>query len=248
MQKGTLMKEKSVTSSGIPGIKKTLKKPEARAPPKTGNESKIRDMLRNNPTGANAMVKQTQAEPKQRMEYVTDGINQVQRQIQPPPSIQIAHRNQGQIRQVNQMHQPNQPRVDDSPLLENDGMELPELKQKHERLVDLILEEEDELISNHHRFIETTINSGKILDFSKIQNLNIVKDQEKLRHEVNMPGSDVEEYIISLDKLISQDLNEITALKSQISRFHTHIKQEQQLSQKFYEMQEDDKDFGDDDY
>lgn len=75
-----------------------------------------------------------------------------------------------------------------------------------------------------------------------------MKDQEKLRHEVNMPGSDVEEYIISLDKLLTQDLSEITALKSQISRFHTHIKQEQHLSQKFYEMQEDDKDFGDDDY
>jgi hypothetical protein len=169
MQKGTLMKEKSAVSSGIPSVKKTLKKPEARVPPKAGNESKIRDMLRNNPTGANAMVKQNKAELKPRMENVTDGINQVQRQIQPPPAIQIAHRNQGQIRQVNQMHQPNQPRVDDSPLLENDGMELPELKQKHERLVDLILEEEDELISNHHRFIETTINSGKLFIFSKIQ-------------------------------------------------------------------------------
>jgi hypothetical protein len=63
-----------------------------------------------------------------------------------------------------------------------------------------------------------------------------------------MPGSDVEEYIVLLDRLLTQDLQEITTMKSQISRFHTHIKQEQNLSQKFYEMQEDDKDFGDDEY
>lgn len=70
-------------------------------------------------------------------------------------------------------------------------------------------------------------------------NICIVKEQEKLRHEVNLPGSDVEEYIVSLDRLLTQKQNDITQLKDMIANFHQHIKQEQSLSQKFYSMQED---------
>lgn len=67
----------------------------------------------------------------------------------------------------------------------------------------------------------------------------VVKDQEKLRHDVNLPGSDVEEYIVSLDKLLTQKQNEISSLKQMIGTFHRHIKEEQTLSQKFYSMQGD---------
>lgn len=69
--------------------------------------------------------------------------------------------------------------------------------------------------------------------------LDIVKEQEKLRHEVNLPGSDVEEYIMSLDELLTQKQNDITRMKDMIANFHQHIKQEQSLSQKFYSMQGD---------
>jgi kinesin family protein 2/24 len=161
LEKGSQIKQKGGIGSGIPGVKKTLKKPETKISNKAVNESKIRDMLRNNPSGANATLKQNKAEPKHRMENVTDGINEMQAQIQPPPSIHIAQRNQGQLRHAQHAHRPIHPRVDDSPLTDGDGIELPELKFKHEKLVDLILEEEDELISTHHRFIENTINSGK---------------------------------------------------------------------------------------
>lgn len=67
--------------------------------------------------------------------------------------------------QVNQMQA--YPRVDGSLLLEEeddeDYLELSDLKSKHERLVDTILEEEDNLITSHHNFIEITINSSKYL-------------------------------------------------------------------------------------
>lgn len=60
--------------------------------------------------------------------------------------------------------------IDDTPLLEsrvdnhehNEG-DLHNLKGRHEQLVDLILKEEDDLIAYHHKFIENTITSGKIL-------------------------------------------------------------------------------------
>lgn len=56
-------------------------------------------------------------------------------------------------------------RVGGSPLLEGEvaeEMNLEDLKVRHERLVDLILEEEDHLIAAHHKFIENTINSSKL--------------------------------------------------------------------------------------
>lgn len=60
--------------------------------------------------------------------------------------------------------------IDESPLLEGSGFDdfdefhqddLQDLKSRHERLVDTILKEEDDLIAAHHRFIENTINSSK---------------------------------------------------------------------------------------
>jgi kinesin family member 2/24 len=128
--------------------------------------------------------------------------------------------------------------LDDSPFLEGDipddltGAELKDLKIRHERLVDLILKEEDDLIAAHHRFIENTINS--------------VKEQERIRHEVNLPGSDVEEYIINLDSLLTAKQADLIQMKDMISNFHSHIKQEQELSMKFYSMQEDQTDIAPD--
>ena len=52
--------------------------------------------------------------------------------------------------------------LSDSPILGEDAS-IDELKNRHEKLVDMILEEEDELISAHEKFIENTINSGKVL-------------------------------------------------------------------------------------
>lgn len=54
-----------------------------------------------------------------------------------------------------------------------------------------------------------------------------------------MPGSDVEDYIGSLDQLLTQKQNEIIQLKDMISQFYSHIKQEKDLSQKFYLRKED---------
>lgn len=158
------------------------------------------------------------------------------RGLQKPSSIQRGPKTQGGQPQA----QP--PRIGGSPLLEGadeemEQSDLNELKSRHEKLVDLILEEEDELIAAHHKFIEATINS--------------IKEQEKLRHEVNLPGSDVEDYITSLDELLTHKQNDITRMKDMIANFHQHIKQEQSLSQRFYSMQGDeqaDVDPGIDDY
>lgn len=98
---------------------------------------------------------------KLRMESAQSSeINNKPRGLQKPTAIQRQPKPQ-----ASQPHaQP--PRVGGSPLLEGaeediDNVDLGDLKARHERLVDLILEEEDELIASHHKFIENTINSSK---------------------------------------------------------------------------------------
>mmetsp|Transcript_1416 Transcript_1416/g.1623 ORF Transcript_1416/g.1623 Transcript_1416/m.1623 type:complete len:131 (-) Transcript_1416:54-446(-) len=113
--------------------------------------------------------------------------------------------------------------------MESEDLNLDDLKNQHEKLVDVILNEEDQLISAHHQLIESTINS--------------IKEQERMRHEVNLPGSDVEDYIVNLSSLLSQQQDEIGRLQDMISTFHQHIKQEQSLSQRFYSMQEEQAEF-----
>ena len=56
---------------------------------------------------------------------------------------------------------------------------------------------------------------------------------------MDLPGSDVEEYIVSLDKLLAQKQNDINEIRTKIANFHQHIKMEQDLSRKFYSLQED---------
>lgn len=130
---------------------------------------------------------------------------------------------------------------------DSNGTSLEDLKSQHEKLVDLILNEEDELIASHHKYIENTISSGNLFLFYLL-----VKEQEKIRYDVNLPGSDVEEYIINLNQLLTQQQNDIDNLKFMIGKFHQHIKQEQSLSQKFYAMQEEqaefNQDFSDEEY
>lgn len=57
-------------------------------------------------------------------------------------------------------------------------------------------------------------------------------------HEVDKPGSDVEEYIYSLDQILTNHMDMIKGLKNKLSTFKGHLSQEAVLSKKFYEEQE----------
>ena len=51
-----------------------------------------------------------------------------------------------------------------------------------------------------------------------------VKDEMQLLNEVDKPGSDVEEYAKSLDKVLLSKIKIITDLRSQLVRFYGHLK------------------------
>ena len=66
-------------------------------------------------------------------------------------------------------------------------------------------------------------------------------------HEVDKPGSNVEEYISSLDSMLLSNMGMIKGLRKQLLTFNKHLKEEEQLSKKFYEQQLNEGAFEDDD-
>jgi hypothetical protein len=138
---------------------------------KAADQNRIKTLLQNNPMGAAATLsKRQEAEAKnefkaqdnaeKRLNESIKNAHKLRMESAQNPEIAakktITHSSQvqrGLNDQVDVVQAP--PRMGGSPLLEEeddvDYMELGELKVKHDRLVDKILEEEDTLISNHHR-------------------------------------------------------------------------------------------------
>ena len=57
-----------------------------------------------------------------------------------------------------------------------------------------------------------------------------------LLHEVDKPGSDVDEYVESLDALLAHKMELIANLRNRVVSFKNHLKEEELLSKKFYEQ------------
>jgi len=255
---------KPIKKSGIPTLSgsKEVGRTKARTdavPPEPAHvdHDRIKNLLRNNPNGAAAVLKRetdgitsttveyssanTQSNPannaaKKLDKSIKDAYKLRMNRFEDSQSSEIvlnskpANSNnklgaslKGPKSPMTQLQSPKPPVGEDENF---SSFNLEELKMQHERLVDLILKEEDDLIATHHKSINNTINS--------------VKEQEQLRYNVDLPGSDVEEYILSLDRILSEKLSEAEHLHRLIQDFHKHIKQEQALSQKFYSMQEED--------
>ena len=71
--------------------------------------------------------------------------------------------------------------------------------QDHEKLVELILEEEEELINGHRTHIDDVV--------------DLVKQEMMLLHEVDKPGSDIEEYVSSLDAILLHKMELIICVR-----------------------------------
>lgn len=65
------------------------------------------------------------------------------------------------------------------------GADTEKLCNDHEKIIEKILEEEEELINSHRKHIDDVV--------------EFVKQEMLLLNEVDKPGSDVEEYVKGLD-------------------------------------------------
>lgn len=57
-----------------------------------------------------------------------------------------------------------------------------------------------------------------------------------LLHEVDKPGSDVDEYVDSLDAILAHKMEIISLLRGRLTNFRDHLREEEILSKKFYEQ------------
>jgi kinesin family protein 2/24 len=60
--------------------------------------------------------------------------------------------------------------------------------------------------------------------------VSIVKDEMGLLSIVDKPGSDVEQYVAELDRLLLNKISIISKLREQLLKFHKHLKTEEKMS------------------
>ena len=93
------------------------------------------------------------------------------------------------------------------------------LSQIHEELIDEILKGEDEFINEHKSHIDNMV--------------ECIKKEMNFIHEVDKPGSDIEEYTSNLDKLLLKEIQKISNLRNKLTKFHIMIKDENALANLF---------------
>ncbi len=91
-----------------------------------------------------------------------------------------------------------------------------QLSSIHENLINDILREEDIFISEHKAHIDNMVES--------------IKDEMKFLHEVDKPGSDIEEYTSNLDKLLINEIQKIYQLRRELNKFRIMLKDEETLA------------------
>lgn len=91
---------------------------------------------------------------------------------------------------------------------------------KHEALIKVILNEEDELINNHREQLDIDV--------------ELAKKEMALLEEVDKPQSDIEQYVRKLDDILLKKLEMIGNMRHKLVKFQLHLADEQQL-QKLYQ-------------
>ena len=91
----------------------------------------------------------------------------------------------------------------------------------HEELINQILKEEDNFINEHKNHIDNMVQS--------------LKDEMTGLHEVEKPGSNIEQYTNNLDKLLTKEVETIMKLKTKLNKFRVLLKDESALAKLFEE-------------
>jgi len=102
-----------------------------------------------------------------------------------------------------------------SQLEERYGDNMQEICDDHEKLIKKILEEEEDLISNHRQHIDDVV--------------DIIKQDMTLLQNVEEPQSDIEDYVTSLDNMLLKKMEMISTVRSKLATFYTHLKKEESL-------------------
>jgi len=64
-------------------------------------------------------------------------------------------------------------------------------------------------------------------------------------NEVEKPASDIDDYVANLENMINYKIDIMNALKTKLLRLKGHLKEEENISKKFYELRNGDMDIYD---
>lgn len=119
-------------------------------------------------------------------------------------------------------------------------LESESLNQLHEKLINVILTEEEELITSHRTHVDRMCEFSRtvIFNFQKILTDHI--QEFELLTKVEQPGSDIDHYVEALNKMLESKRNSILILKNKLDRFKQHLSEEQHLSTFCSEKQQSD--------
>jgi kinesin family member 2/24 len=87
----------------------------------------------------------------------------------------------------------------------------------HERLINSLLEEEEQIVVAHRQHIDEI--------------MELVKLEMKELNEVDKPGYPIDNYVRNLDHLLLRKVQHVDNLRAKLARFQEHLKQEEMLSQ-----------------
>ncbi|WIA29491.1 hypothetical protein OEZ86_011992 [Tetradesmus obliquus] len=91
-----------------------------------------------------------------------------------------------------------------------------ELEHEHGELMESILEDEEEIIALHRQQIEDA--------------MEIVRREMAMLQEVDQPGSSIDQYVDSLEAVLTQKLDGIRKLQGRLDRFKNKLRQEDLMS------------------
>ena len=107
-------------------------------------------------------------------------------------------------------------------VIRNDD-DLQRLSVIHEKLINNILGEEEDFINGHRNHIDDIV--------------ELVKQEMLLINEVDKPGSDIDSYVSSLDKILQEKADKIQNIRANLFKFHKMLKEEEILAKKFTDYQ-----------
>ena len=87
------------------------------------------------------------------------------------------------------------------------------MNEEHEKIIETILEEEEQLIANHRKHIDEAVEG--------------VKEEMNLLNGVDKSGSDVEHFALELDKVLLQKIISINKIRDQLHHFYKNLKTEE---------------------
>ena len=97
------------------------------------------------------------------------------------------------------------------------------LGEDHEKLIEQILEDEEQLIFKHNQICKESI--------------QVVEKEMSLLRDVDKPGSEVENYVEKLDEILLVKIKKMEDLRNNCLRFYKNIKTEQVMNQLYQQNQ-----------